>query len=214
MIDAYIRGDHADYRRRLNLLDNLLHAVPETGEIPPSVPRAFRSLANEIFAHQKAEESVVYQALKVKLDGRLRFQKSKVAFADLMDGLGDHRRVDVLTMELLKPGHDAGIWADKFRDLRATLENHWVDEEACLAKACATDLTDRESADLVNRFIESKFTWLGDLEMRPVEEFCDALDAPRSLSDFERSHREAQRNFRVKGLSPVPDALELQEQGF
>lgn len=157
---------------------------------------------------------MVYQALKVKLDGRIRFQKSKVAFADLMDGLGDHRRVDVLMMDLLKPGHAAGVWTEKFRDLRATLENHWMDEEVYLAKACATDLTERESADLVNRFIEAKFTWLGDLDARPVEEFCEALDAPRSLADFERSHRDAQKNFRLKGLSPVPDALELQEQGL
>lgn len=163
MVSAYLRADHADFHRRLTRLEESLQATPGAGPVPEALLSEFRRIARDIQAHEKATEGVLYPYLKVRMDGRSRLRKSKLARAELLESIERLRGRESLMSELLgEQSLPLAQWLARFRVYREHLVAHWKTEERGLLRACLLDLSERENRDLAHRFIETKFCWLAD----------------------------------------------------
>jgi hemerythrin-like domain-containing protein len=102
------------------------------------------TLADEIAAHERKEERLLYPALKRHKDAR----------DIVLEGYQEHHVADVLVDELKRLPATDERWAAKFKVLKESLEHHIEEEEGDMFKTARTALG-RERLEELGRKMQS-----------------------------------------------------------
>ena len=98
----------------------------------------FVQLKAELMAHAMVEEAVFYATLRSKKDLK----------DDVLEGLNEHRVLDMLLSELDSIPKDNPQWDAKFHFLKELLEHHVEDEECEMFPKAKKVLSDKQAQEL------------------------------------------------------------------
>ena len=124
---------------------------------PGAIPGLLRQVAELLIPHSKAEEQVVYPAIKTTVPDE---------GSDVDDGLAEHQHVEQTLQELLEadpeaPGVD-GLIAAMIGEVR----HHVEEEEQQILPAFAESASDQQLSDLGDRFTRAKEQALAAMRSR------------------------------------------------
>jgi len=112
-IYAKLKDDHDN-------LKDIMEKIGETSErAHKQREKLFSQLKGALTAHAKVEEAVFYATLRPKED----------LSEDVLEGVNEHRVLDMLLSELDSIPKDNPQWTAKFHFLKELLEHHVSDEE-------------------------------------------------------------------------------------
>ena len=124
---------------------------------PDDIPGLLQQVAELLIPHSKAEEQVVYPAIKTTVPDE---------GSDVDDGLAEHQHVEQTLQELLEadpeaPGVD-GLIAAMIGEVR----HHVEEEEQQILPAFAESASDQQLSDLGDRFTRAKEQALAAMRSR------------------------------------------------
>lgn len=137
-IFSKLKTDHDNVKKILKKIEETSNNAGKTRET------LFAQLKNELLAHSKVEEAVFYATLLPNKDLK----------ENVLEGLNEHRIVDMLLAELDSIPKDNPQWHAKFHFLKELIEHHVEDEEGEMfpkAKKALDDETAEELGELMTQ---------------------------------------------------------------
>ncbi len=114
---------------------------------PPEIPDLLRQVAALLIPHSKAEEEVVYPAIK-------RLVPSEES--DVDDGLAEHHHVEDALAELLTADPEAPGVDGRIAAMIGEVRHHVEEEEEEILPAFVEAASNQELSDLGQQFTEAK----------------------------------------------------------
>ncbi len=108
--------------------------------------RVFEKLANELTAHMRAEEEVLYRPLR----------DAEPAHEPVLEGYEEHHVGDLILRELKANNPGTDRWMAKFNVLKENVEHHIEEEEGPLFDAARQVLPDERAVAMVREFQAEK----------------------------------------------------------
>jgi hemerythrin superfamily protein len=116
--------------------------------------RLFGQLKLLVTAHARAEEAVLYEALKRKKPTR----------AEALEGYEEHHLADILFLEMSRAAPTDDRWTAKSTVLKENLEHHLGEEERELFNDARKLLSQRQAEQLGEKFAAEKARLLAKLQ--------------------------------------------------
>jgi hemerythrin superfamily protein len=129
-----------DHKRLKKMLKETLEAETSQRE------ERMDHLRNELVAHERMEEEVLYP----------RLRDEKKARAEVLEGYEEHHVADVILDELLDLPPETDLWKAKVKVLKENVEHHMDEEESELFKKARAVLDRNELKQLGERMEQIK----------------------------------------------------------
>lgn len=146
-----LEADHATFR---DLMKKLAATTARGAKVRADL---FGRLRAAVIAHARAEEAVLYEALK----------RTKKTRPEVLEGVEEHHLTDIGFAEMAKLAPTDERWTAKLAVLSEGLRHHIDEEERELFRDARKTLSPRQMVELGDRFAAEKARQLANLSARP-----------------------------------------------
>jgi hemerythrin superfamily protein len=134
-----LRKDHQEVREIFrNMLEN---------EQPAQREKLMNQLQQEVLPHMKAEEKVVYPALRKNCED---------CQEQVLESIEEHHAAELILKELLKLKTSDERFHAKTMVLQEMIEHHVKEEEKEIFKGIRKNIDDKQAGDILEKFAQEK----------------------------------------------------------